>query len=214
MCPYFPSRKRQPHTYQVSAASSAICNADEIQTPSEPTLREQGRRCMLLVDVWSCALTLRSSDASVRSLWNGVALPPPQTRILSTCYMIFVCYTFRFLVIASMSVFTGRDAIEMKTPGAVRTLHTANLRTKILDFRGFDSSMILILRGGIHRPIGNSPESLSQAILAGIILLGRLGVDTSRPHPYPENGEQDQQGVGHGRPQVEQPFLFIIVFCC
>ena len=53
---------------------------------------------------------------------------------------------------------------------------TANLRTKILDFREFDSSIILILRGGIPRPIGNFPESLSQAILVGIILVGRLGV--------------------------------------
>ena len=50
---------------------------------------------------------------------------------------------------------------------------TAYLRTEILDFRGFDSSRILILRGGIPRPIGNS-ESLSQEILAGIILVGRL----------------------------------------
>ena len=53
---------------------------------------------------------------------------------------------------------------------------TANFRTNIMDFRGFDSSVILILRGGIPRPIGNSPESLSQAILAGIMLVGKLGV--------------------------------------
>ena len=31
---------------------------------------------------------------------------------------------------------------------------TANLRTQILDFRGFDSSIILILRGGHLRFIG------------------------------------------------------------
>ena len=48
---------------------------------------------------------------------------------------------------------------------------TANLRTKIMDFRGFDSSRILILRVGIPMRIGNSPESLSQ-----LILIGRLGV--------------------------------------
>ena len=53
---------------------------------------------------------------------------------------------------------------------------TANLRTKIMDFRGFDASRILILRGGIPRPIGDFPESLSRAILLGIILVGRLGV--------------------------------------
>ena len=53
---------------------------------------------------------------------------------------------------------------------------TANLHTKILDFRGFDSSAILILRGGILRSIGSFPESLSQRILVGIISVGRLGV--------------------------------------
>ena len=54
---------------------------------------------------------------------------------------------------------------------------TANLRTNIMDFRGFDLSIILILRGGIPRPIGISPESLSQAILVGVMLAGGLGVD-------------------------------------
>ena len=56
---------------------------------------------------------------------------------------------------------------------------TANLLTKILDFRGFGSSRILIQRGGILMSIGNFPETLSQAILAGIILVGRLGVPVS-----------------------------------
>ena len=41
---------------------------------------------------------------------------------------------------------------------------------------GFDSSIILILRGGIPRPIGDFPESLSQAILVGIMLVGKSGV--------------------------------------
>ena len=45
---------------------------------------------------------------------------------------------------------------------------TANLRTKILDFRGFETSRILILRGRVLMPEGNSPESLSRAILVGI----------------------------------------------
>ena len=35
------------------------------------------------------------------------------------------------------------------------------LPTDILDFRGFDSSTILILRGEISWPIGNLPEVLS-----------------------------------------------------
>ena len=53
---------------------------------------------------------------------------------------------------------------------------TANLPTNIMEFRGFDSSITLILRSGILMSIGNFPESLSQAILAGIMLVGRLGV--------------------------------------
>ena len=51
------------------------------------------------------------------------------------------------------------------------------LCTKILDFRGSDSSIISMLRGEIPRPIGDFPEILSQRILVGIILVGRLGVD-------------------------------------
>ena len=53
---------------------------------------------------------------------------------------------------------------------------TANFRTNIMDFRGFDSSIVLTERGEIPKPIGNLSESLSQAILAGTILAGRLGV--------------------------------------
>ena len=50
-------------------------------------------------------------------------------------------------------------------------LGTANLRTstKIVDFRGFDSIIILLSRGGILMSTGNAPESLSEAILAGIV---------------------------------------------
>ena len=53
---------------------------------------------------------------------------------------------------------------------------TANLPTNIMDFRGFDSSTILILRGGILVSIGDFPESLSRTILVGIMLVGRLNV--------------------------------------
>ena len=53
---------------------------------------------------------------------------------------------------------------------------TPNLRTKILDFRGSDSSRILISRGGILMSIGDFPESLSQAMVVRTMLVGRLGV--------------------------------------
>ena len=53
------------------------------------------------------------------------------------------------------------------------------LPTNIVDFRGFDSSIILILRGGILTCIGNIPESLSQAMLVGVMLVEGLGVPPS-----------------------------------
>ena len=56
---------------------------------------------------------------------------------------------------------------------------TADIRTKILDFRGFGSSRILMLRGEILMSIGNFTEMSSQAILVGRFLVGRLGVEPS-----------------------------------
>ena len=53
---------------------------------------------------------------------------------------------------------------------------TADPPTNIVDFGGFDSSTILILRGGILMSIGDFPESLSQAMLVGVMLVGRLCV--------------------------------------
>ena len=60
---------------------------------------------------------------------------------------------------------------------------TANLRTKILDFRGFDSSRNSILRGGILMPIGNFPESLSQA-LVGRFVVGQRSIYTPYNYNY------------------------------
>ena len=51
----------------------------------------------------------------------------------------------------------------------------ANLRTKTLDFRRFDSSIILTLRVEIIMSIRNPPEILSQRMFAGIILVRRCG---------------------------------------
>ena len=61
-----------------------------------------------------------------------------------------------------------------RAPATRACARTANLRTKILDFRVFDSSIILVLRGGILIPQGDFPETLSEPILAGIIFVGRL----------------------------------------
>ena len=50
-------------------------------------------------------------------------------------------------------------------------------------FGGFASSMIFTLMGEIRMSIGNFPEVLSQPILVGIILAGRLGVAPRKNGP-------------------------------
>ena len=60
-------------------------------------------------------------------------------------------------------------------------LNTPNLPANIVDFGGFDSSIMLFLRGGILMSIGDFPESLSQAMLVGTMLVGRLGVPRRGP---------------------------------
>ena len=87
-----------------------------------------------------------------------------------------------------------------------RVPDTANLRTKILDFGGFDSSRIFSLRVGILMSIGDFPESLSQAILAGVILVGRsIGRIAGRAGPRTATGtmrraaQEDPLGVSRGK---------------
>ena len=53
---------------------------------------------------------------------------------------------------------------------------TPNLPTNIVDFRGLDSSIILIIRGGIPMSIRDFQEDLSQAMLVGVMLVGGLCV--------------------------------------
>ena len=67
-------------------------------------------------------------------------------------------------VAVSVDPSDGANAILAHVPNAGSIIRLANLPTKILDFRGFDSSTILILRGEIPRSIGNFLESLSQTI--------------------------------------------------
>ena len=61
--------------------------------------------------------------------------------------------------------------------------------TKSLDFRGFDSSRLLILTGGNYHNksnlIGSLPESLTQGLLVGKLLIGGLGVYETETYTYP-----------------------------
>ena len=64
-----------------------------------------------------------------------------------------------------------------------RVQGAASLRTMTLDFRGFDSIIILVLRGGIPRPEGDFLETLRQGIVVWRFLVRRLAVVVMRPNP-------------------------------
>ena len=87
--------------------------------------------------------------------------------------------------IATSAIGVTTRAGESALTAALAVAATATLRTKILDFRGFGSSRIFIQRSAILMSMGNFPEVLSQQILAGRILVGRLGVQLP-PRPCPE----------------------------
>ena len=111
---------------------------------------------------------------------TGAALArDPATRVLLGWYWgadrLFAAYDASFTcqhVMHEVRITTDRPAVIDGHGGVC----TPNLRTNIMDFRGFDSSIISILRGRIPRPIGNLLKILSQAILVGIMLVGRSGV--------------------------------------
>ena len=96
-----------------------------------------------------------------------------------------------------------KASVAQSLGGALQRL--ASLPTKILEFRGSDSSIISILRGGILMSTGDFPEGLSQAILVGIILVGRLGVSDSEWSVRRESGVDHQSGrlgqwaLGHSK---------------
>ena len=102
-------------------------------------------------------------------------------------------YIYKHVILSLYMASDAEDickAVDRFLEAQLRT-RTANLRTKILAFGGFDSSVILSLRGGILMSTGDFPENLSQRMLFGIILVGRLGVLLPR--------RPDQQGNPHIR---------------
>ena len=88
---------------------------------------------------------------------------------------------------ANIYIYITREYVVLSTRAKkrARPAHglTPNLPTKILCFRGSDSSIILTVRGGFVMSVGDFPESLSQQLLVGIMLVGRFGVPRRRfPH--------------------------------
>ena len=74
----------------------------------------------------------------------------------------------------------------------------ANLRTKTLDFRGFDSSIISTFRAGILMCIGIS-RNFESANLVWIILVVRLGVAAAARPPREPGSQAVRQTVRLGR---------------
>ena len=60
-----------------------------------------------------------------------------------------------------------------------------------MGFRGFDSSIILILRGGIPRPIGNFPEEIESTNLSRHNLRREIGRSATQDGWAP--GQEAQQ---------------------
>ena len=122
------------------------------RTKNPPHLR--GNRSYYIVDSWTeCGARLVSPSPKVNKTFDLVPLDCPNVNEIG--------YLPGHLGILGLGPTQGS---------------TASLHTKILDFRGFDSSIILISRGGILMSIGSVMESRHQQILVGIILAARLGV--------------------------------------
>ena len=100
---------------------------------------------------------------------------------LSICLSLYLSLSLYIHIYIHIHTYPVRSSrLRRRPPCQIRRgvtrCTTPNLPTNIVDFGGFDSSIILILRGGILRPIRDVPESLTQAIIVGMMSVGGLGV--------------------------------------
>ena len=77
------------------------------------------------------------------------------------------------MIIIMIIVLALIQAFAKQTP--IRKSKTPNLPTDIVDFRGFDPSIIFIQRGEILMSSADCPESLSQAMLVGCNVRTEIG---------------------------------------
>ena len=76
--------------------------------------------------------------------------------------------------------------IHSQTSGRTHDVKMPSLHTKILDFRGFDSSRIIVLRGGISTPTGNFLGNFESTNLSRDNLrreIGRTGFCEKNKYP-------------------------------
>ena len=79
-----------------------------------------------------------------------------ELRINIGCHVLTAAFTASFLLVRLCRVICWSTGVQKG--GMKLNVGTADLHAKILEFRGFDSSIILSLRGGIVMFIGNSLE--------------------------------------------------------
>ena len=93
------------------------------------------------------------------------------------CYILLHAIYYRLLSISRRRSPPAGNIRWGRVSGESPRLRPIFVRTstKILDFRGFDSSRILILRRGILMSMGSFLQVLNQRIWVGIMLLERLG---------------------------------------
>ena len=168
-----------------SPASESLCESEREKTPISLMRRQRERRRRPTPHTNTQWATKFQRHSSISWTFGG-------SKLIGACSGCCARRCARRRRVVSWSRSTGCIATSHPLPSrAQRTTvahsseqrqfgpATANLPTNSLDFRGCDSSRILILRGGVLMSIGNFPVNLSQ-ILLGIILVGGLGVQHSR----------------------------------
>ena len=124
------------------------------------------------------------------------------------CIYVYV-HSYSPVPLCTYWVFTSRTVEARSLALHFPRGRTANLCTKILDFRGFDSSSILKLRGGMLTSIGHLSEILSQRILVGIISLGigRNSCHAQLQHGIRVSPGTDPEHLGQAAKQTAEPNL-------
>ena len=75
--------------------------------------------------------------------------------------------------------------------------------------RGFDSNMILVLRGGILMSIGDFPESLGQAVLVGCNVCREIGRTSSFVHN--NNNTNNSHNNDNTNDNTDNYYFYVII---
>ena len=149
-----------------------------------------------------------------RSIEHGAShdtgLPASLTAAAAKGHICFVAGGIHFFCqrINSSRCSWPWDRVESPESGRGSGEKYGHPRTNIVGFRGFDSSMILIQRGGILMSIGDFPESLSQAMLVGCNVR-RIGCSKRGSDDLCFSGAHAQRRVLHARAPLFSPTICV-----